>query len=194
MHTTHNAHNMHNTHNMHYWYNTQKTHYMHNTRNLLHMRFVSGEGSNVGRGLSCMPPLLRLTGRIPFRRDKKYQNHGCSAQENKHSCFWDRSARPSPRCNSWKDCWLGRGRLHTSTRTNGRTLWGRPPAMRCSSCLQRVLADTPLLCASDAHARCNACHRSGSDHHTHSSHPASILGNSWTGIGHKRACCCQAWG
>ena len=50
--------------------------------------FVSGEGSNDSRGLSRMPPMLRLTRRVPFRWEKKYQNHGFSAQENNNSCLW----------------------------------------------------------------------------------------------------------
>lgn len=79
----HNMHIMHNTHNMHIIHKMYNTRIMHNTF------FVSGEGSNDRRGLSRMPPLLRLTGRIPVRNEKKYQNYGCSAHENNESCFWD---------------------------------------------------------------------------------------------------------
>ena len=75
-------------------------------------------------------------------------NCGCLAQENNSSCFWDWSARYTLREFSSEDCGLGRGQIRTSSRTNVRAswLWGRSYAMRCSSSLQRVLAD-PHFCS-----------------------------------------------
>ena len=125
---------------------------------LLQLAWISTSLHNMFIMLLLVLPLFSLTWVIPVQRKKKYQYYGCLAHEKNKSCLWGWSTRHFQQGNCWKYCGVNvdwGGLLHTSPRTDLRTVWGLLSAMWCLSSPQRVLADTQFLCTSDAYVRCN---------------------------------------